>query len=92
MKKPAADFPARALLRCCQYAGDLPGVSNAFAGSLEASLPAVPFYFAWGCFRYFYGVAPDGAKRGPGSRRGEKIFRRKIKVVGSVRRRPRRKP
>jgi hypothetical protein len=34
-------------------AADLPDVSNVFAASLKASMPATARYFAWGCFRYF---------------------------------------
>ena len=30
-----------------------PTRQNVFAGSLKASMPATPCYFAWGCFRYF---------------------------------------
>jgi hypothetical protein len=30
-----------------------PTCQNVFAGSVKASMPATPCYFAWGCFRYF---------------------------------------
>ena len=49
-----------------------PTCQNVFAGSLKASMPATPCYFAWGCFRYFsLGRAPRPAnEKSPALRRG----------------------